>query len=160
MESDTVLEETALERGMKQVEVDAIGRREPLEVGSVQYQETRTAGIGSEMQMQPSDASKAPRTLQPTIALRNEHIAEINELHKPPEGLTVSAPLPAPIPIHVLTSLSQLQQLYTDLPAVEPASGFFRYAQMSPVGKKEDLHIELSLPDSLAAERVLYLVGW
>jgi len=117
-----VLEETALERGMKQVEVDAIERREPLEVGSVQYQETRTAGIGSKMRMQPLDASKAPMTLQP------------------PEGLTVSAPPPAPIPVHVLTSLSQLQQLYTDLPAVE--------------------HIELSLPDSLAAERVLYLVGW
>jgi len=122
MESDKVLEETALERGMKQVGVDAIGRREPLEVESVQYQETRAAGIVTEMRMQHLDASKAPMTLQPH------------------EGLIVSAPPPSPIPIHVLTSLSRLQQLYIDLPVVE--------------------HIELSLPDSLAAERVLYLVGW
>jgi hypothetical protein len=140
MESDKVLEETALERGMKQVGVDAIGRREPLEVESVQYQETRAAGIVTEMRMQHLDASKAPMTLQPRIAPINKHVAEINGLHKPPEGSIVSAPPPSPIPIHVLTSLSRLQQLYIDLPVVEPAGGFFRYAQRSFVGKKDDLH--------------------
>jgi len=122
MESDKMLEKTALEREMMQVGVDAIARREPLEVEHVQYQETRAAGTVTEMRMQHLDASKALMTLQP------------------PEGLTVSAPLPSPIPVHVLTSLPRLQQLYIDLLVVE--------------------HIELSEPDSLVAERVLYWVGW
>jgi len=117
-----VLEKTALEREMMQVGVDAIAWREPLEVESVQCQETRAVGTVTEMRMQHLDASKALMTLQP------------------PEGLTVSAPLPSPIPVHVLTSLPRLQQLYIDLLVVE--------------------HIELSEPDSLVAERVLYWVGW
>lgn len=160
MESDKVLEKTALEREMMQVGVDAIAWREPLEVESVQCQETRAAGTVTEMRMQHLDASKALMTLQPIIGLRNQHVAEKNGFHKPPEGLTVSAPLPSPIPVHVLTSLPRLQQLYIDLLVVEPEGGFFRHAQMSFARKKGDLHIELSEPDSLVAERVLYWVGW